>query len=254
MLYLLPNSILYWAGIQVMKHESKKRSDKQSSQNGLLWSAATIAGLIVVIILLLSSLVSFFNNTHFTPTPNLEPNTTPDTNSPTSPTTSIAPFVEPTQTQTSTLTITPNLEPPSTTLSVLLSPSLIPSPVKNAVGTNLPDKFKIGPWHDDYIICEPRQEIYTVRIYGVEIAHGTFPYKFTFWQLNSITEPFISTENSSEKYVEFDQETPVVVSKGSYIHVILMFQRENGSPVTWIDDLYYPRPEFTPGCPQYVSK
>lgn len=237
-----------------MKNESKKRNSKQPSQNGLLWSAATTAGLIVVIILLLSSLVSFFNNTHFTPTPSLEADTTPDTNSPAPSTTSIILSVEPTQTQTSTPTIAPNLEPSSTTLSVLISPSPIPSPVKNAVGTNLPDKFKIGPWHDDYIICEPRQEIYTVRIYGVEIAHGTFPYKFTFWQLNNMTEPFISTENSSEKYVEFDQETPVVVSKGSYIHVILLFQRENGTPVTWIDDLYYPRPEFTPGCPQYASK
>ncbi|MBK9006100.1 MAG: hypothetical protein CNIPEHKO_01184 [Anaerolineales bacterium] len=237
-----------------MKHESKKRNGKQLGQNGLLWNATIIAGIIVVVILLLSSLVSFFNNTHFTPTPSIEASSTQNATNTASPTTVITLSAESPQSQTPTITITPIVEPSSTSSPVIIFPSLFPSPVKNAVGTNLPDKFKIGPWHDDYIICDPRQEVYTVRIYGVEIAHGTFPYKFTFWQMNNMIEPFTDTEDSSEKYVEFDQETPVVVSKGSYIHVIMTFQRENGTLVTWIDDLYYPRPEFTPGCPQYISQ
>lgn len=130
-----------------------------------------------------------------------------------------------------------------------LTPSPFPSPVKGAVGTNLPDRFRIRDWPNDDKGCNADPKEYTVKIYGANISYGKPPYQFTFWQFNNTYRPFIKSVTScgpSEQFVEFEE--PVIVSKGEYIHVVLTFTREDGAEVTWIDDLFYSFPQYL-DCP-----
>jgi hypothetical protein len=118
-------------------------------------------------------------------------------------------------------------------------------PIIGTVAINPPLRFGIESWDDDTAECSP-----TVTIYGVIVSHGTPPYTFTFWTQK---EPYISTvadikqvlplENSRD-YVEF--VPPVVVAKGRYKHVVLVFRWANGQEeTTWIDDLFYPLPNHS---------
>ena len=147
-----------------------------------------------------------------------------------------------TVTATSTLTATATLDLHST-------PTSFPRPVKNWVGTNLPKGFLVVKWRNDYIECDPDLNNDTVKISGVEIYNGNPPYEFTFWQYDNIYEPIINLVDTIDNLtdsVEFDK--PVVVGKGKYVHVVLVFQRIDGEEATWIDDLYFPTPENNSKC------
>src|SRR5262245_31500822 len=39
-------------------------------------------------------------------------------------------------------------------ISVTSTPFIFPTPVLGVVGTNIPEGFSVGPWHDDYIACD----------------------------------------------------------------------------------------------------
>jgi len=130
------------------------------------------------------------------------------------------------------------------------TPPPFPTPFKGALGENLPPRFRVGSWISDYIQCDKDRTHYSVKIYGVEIAYGYPPYEFTFWQLENIstriqvfpiqalTTSTPSPNNNSLELVIFDE--PVVINKGAYAHVVIVFDSVNGRS-TWIDDLYYPR-------------
>lgn len=145
-------------------------------------------------------------------------------------------------TATSTLTATATLDLHPTRTS-------FPRPVKNWVGTNLPKGFLVVKWRNDYIKCDPDLKNDTVKISGVEIYNGNPPYEFTFWQYDNIYEPIVNLVDSIDNLtdsVEFDK--PVVVGKGKYVHVVLVFKRIDDVEATWIDDLYFPNTESNSNC------
>lgn len=111
-----------------------------------------------------------------------------------------------------------------------------PTPFLGIAGTNLPNEFSVTKW---YLKCQVDQ--ITIQIYGVDISHGTPPYQFTFQQFDYTYQPVIKSvtpSGSLSEFVEFEE--PVTIRKGAYMHVVLTFNREDGTEATWIDDFYYP--------------
>lgn len=147
----------------------------------------------------------------------------------------------PTSTLTSTTTLIPTETPKVTSVATLSNTPPFPSPIVGAGVTNGPPLFSIESWDDYNENCWN-----TVSIYGVIVSHGNPPYKFTFWTQKdpftpqpAIIKQVIPMKNSRD-FVEF--VPPVVIVKGSYRHVELVFQSEDGLQVIWIDDLFYPYP------------
>lgn len=124
-----------------------------------------------------------------------------------------------------------------------ITPTPFPSPIRGIIGTNLPNDFQVGPWRDNYVGCENKAE---VEIQGVKIINGVSPYQFVFWQDSKKWEPIVNLSTSSETYIEFKQA--IIVSKGEYIHVEITFISASSQQAIWIDDLYYPFPEFFSDC------
>ncbi len=147
-----------------------------------------------------------------------------------------------TSTLTSTITITPTETPKFISVATFTNTPPFPSPRVGAIVTNGPPLFRIESWDAYNEKCWK-----TVSIYGVTISHGHPPYKFTFWMQKApfIPQPAtikqIIPMRNSRDYIEF--VPPVVVAKGNYRHVELVFQREDGLQVTWIDDLFFPYPD-----------
>lgn len=192
----------------------------------------------------------------------------------------IGPLPYPTNENTSSI-VSPSLQPlftdemqtPTIESSIreTSTPPLFPTPFRGAAGTNLPYRFEVVQWHDNYVVCDKDSNNTTVIIYGVVFANGTPPYEyhFSFWRFFTIATPigltptpiFTTTPAPSPlsdnpfnqvvsfpgEYVVFDK--PVYLLKGEYYHVIISFEWEKGN-ATWIDDIFYPVTDRDSRCPK----
>lgn len=140
--------------------------------------------------------------------------------------------------------LSPTALKPSDTPIGISSPTI--HPIQGFSGVNLPAGFRVGPWDDNFDICQ--NDTTSVVINGVEISGGFPPYEFSFRQYETGLNIFFKTRFPLESdYVQFDE--PVVLKKGAYVHVEIRFEGINGVSF-WADDLYYPSIMDSSLCPK----
>ena len=141
--------------------------------------------------------------------------------------------ITPSATPTLTPTPTPTSPPPTSTFTPAPPvTSTVYVPVTGPIGTNLPPGFMVGPWHDDIPVCDRFDRKRPVNITGVTISGGIPPYEivFTYFDTNQIIGRITATAEGRT-----DFEPPIVVRRGEYLHVTMIFGSSK-----WEDDLKYP--------------
>jgi hypothetical protein len=115
-------------------------------------------------------------------------------------------------------------------------------PLEVTAGTNLPVRFSVDGWRNNYRECDRKQ--FAVIIYGVFISHGVAPYEFIFRQFDNVFTPLPKPPtiiDDFKEYVEF--EKPFAVLKGKYTRVEITFGLPDNSKAKWIDGLYFRYPD-----------
>jgi MinD-like ATPase involved in chromosome partitioning or flagellar assembly len=130
-------------------------------------------------------------------------------------TSSITPTIKPSETPAITSTIVPAITP---TWEIVLT---------------IPPEFHVGPWSDDSSNCGSDRLANTVRITGVVISGAIPPYTIIFRQHDKEIARRVSPIFGKVEFID-----PIVVDRGSLVHVTISFKKVD-KEVVWRKALYY---------------